>query len=267
MGQVLKPERWGGVTKTSSTTVSLALSDYSDIVANLGGQQYFGTTALTCNLSTSGAGGLDTGVIAANSTYYLWLVYSSNQLKLVASLSETAPTGFTTYRMCGGCKTYISSAQVEKVSSYITEFLSAASETVAVMAQVPSGQTLADVTVTAIPYTTVLKDTHGAFNTSTKIFTAPMAGFYNVSAMYGVFGGGWSGVNEALELRIKKNSSTVYQQLTIPGSSVSWTYSISGSCVVYLLAGETVTVEGYQASGASKTIPQDEGSYLSIFKI
>lgn len=125
MGQNLNPERWGGVTKTGVTTVQLALSDWSDINAVLGGQAYISTSALSCNLSTSGAGGLDTGAIAANTTYYLYLVLSGSALALVASTSETGPTGFTTYRMCGGCKTYTGSAQVEKVSSMVREFLSA----------------------------------------------------------------------------------------------------------------------------------------------
>lgn len=49
---------------------------------------------VTADISTSGANGLDTGTVAANTGYYLWVIYNSTTLTAAAlwSLSSTAPT-------------------------------------------------------------------------------------------------------------------------------------------------------------------------------
>src|SRR5690606_23875708 len=53
------------------------------------------TTALTLNITTSGANGLDTGSEASNTWYYVWLIGDSSGTNPVAgilSASSTAPT-------------------------------------------------------------------------------------------------------------------------------------------------------------------------------
>ena len=65
---------------------------------------------LTCDLSTSGAGGLDTGSIANSTWYYLYLIASSRAeiYALLASASATAPTmpaGYHLKRLIGAIRT------------------------------------------------------------------------------------------------------------------------------------------------------------------
>jgi hypothetical protein len=84
----------------------------------VGGQGYKSSSALTCNLSTAGFNGLDTGSLAANTLYYVYACVSSNTLGLVASLSgpSTGPTGFTQNRYVGKFRTQSGSANVAKMA-------------------------------------------------------------------------------------------------------------------------------------------------------
>lgn len=52
----------------------------------------FNTVSATLDFTTVGAGGLDTGAIAANSWYYLYLISDGTTINVLASLSATAPT-------------------------------------------------------------------------------------------------------------------------------------------------------------------------------
>ena len=65
--------------------------------------------SLTLSTAVSGAGGLDTGTIAASTFYYVYTVVSSNAVKLVASTSAISPTGFTQYKKVGAFYTDSSS--------------------------------------------------------------------------------------------------------------------------------------------------------------
>ena len=64
-------------------------------------------TNLTCDLSGSGAGGLDTGAIAANTPYYLYGVRNSGSVSIIASASDpgTGPTGYTVWTYLGAVAT------------------------------------------------------------------------------------------------------------------------------------------------------------------
>lgn len=95
MGQVLRNESIGAISRLSNTSISIAAS-----IANLGGQQFV-TSALTVSTATSGFGGLDTGAIAASTLYYIYLVYNGTSVGGVLSLSSSAPTGFATYKQIG----------------------------------------------------------------------------------------------------------------------------------------------------------------------
>jgi hypothetical protein len=50
-----------------------------------------------CDLSTAGANGLDTGSLAANTGYFLWLIHNGTSTATLASVSATAPTMPATY--------------------------------------------------------------------------------------------------------------------------------------------------------------------------
>ena len=80
----------------------------------IGGQGFLISTSISCNLSTVGFGGLDAGVLAANTLYYIYAVVSSNAVGLVCSLNapSVGPTGFTQVRWVGKFRTFFGSAGV-----------------------------------------------------------------------------------------------------------------------------------------------------------
>jgi hypothetical protein len=86
---LLEQDRFAKFTKTSNTTATLG--------------------SLTLNTAILGAGGLDTGSIAASTFYYVYTIVDSNSIKLIASISPTSPTGFTQYKKVGAFYTDTSS--------------------------------------------------------------------------------------------------------------------------------------------------------------
>jgi len=89
LSDLLEQDKFAKFTKTGNTTATLG--------------------SLTLSTAVSGAGGLDTGTIAASTFYYVYTVVSSNAVKLVASTSATSPTGFSEYKKVGAFYTNSSS--------------------------------------------------------------------------------------------------------------------------------------------------------------
>lgn len=87
---LLEQDRFSKLVKTNSTVVTLG--------------------SLTVTISVSGINGIDTGSVSASTHYYVYTVINNGQVRLVASLSATAPTGFTSYRKVGAFYTDSTSA-------------------------------------------------------------------------------------------------------------------------------------------------------------
>ena len=100
MGQVIQQDSTAVISVTSTSVITMAAS----VAQTIGGGQ-FPTPALTCTIGTSGAGGLDTGSIAANTLYYLYLVRASSVISLVASVNAVSPTGFAAFKRIGRAST------------------------------------------------------------------------------------------------------------------------------------------------------------------
>jgi hypothetical protein len=90
-------------TATKSSFKNLQASWASNAIANLsadeivleasgGALQKVATGALTINSGTAGAGGLDTGTLAANQWYYGYVIYNGSTVESLMSLSPTTPT-------------------------------------------------------------------------------------------------------------------------------------------------------------------------------
>lgn len=95
----------------STTTVTVA----ADAVIVSDGTNFFSVTpSATCNLGTNGAvNTLDTGTIAINSWYYMWVIYNGTTTGTLASLSSTSPTlpsGYTYKARVGAVQTINGSA-------------------------------------------------------------------------------------------------------------------------------------------------------------
>jgi hypothetical protein len=90
LNDLLEQDKSAKLIKASTTTCSLG--------------------SLVLNTVLSGAGGIDTGSIAASTFYYVYTVISNRQVKLVASTSAASPTGFTSYMKVGAFYTNSSSS-------------------------------------------------------------------------------------------------------------------------------------------------------------
>ena len=92
----------GGIAGSSSdlrvwatgTGTIIGLTANAVCVKNAAGQQrILNSVSLSCDLGVSGAGGLDTGLLKADSSYNIWVIWngSSGERALLASLSPTDP--------------------------------------------------------------------------------------------------------------------------------------------------------------------------------
>jgi hypothetical protein len=81
------------LTKASQTTIEWA----SGSNLRIGGQAYSVTSVLTLDTATD----IDTGAIASDTIYYIYAVVVAGTVSLKYSLSSSAPTGYSAYRLIG----------------------------------------------------------------------------------------------------------------------------------------------------------------------
>lgn len=102
---------------SAGTTVTVPGSAAAPACVIINGNVYANVSNETCDLSTAGRGGLDTGAIAANTPYYLYAVpnIAGDGFDLVASVTAptTGPTGFTAWTYIGSFCTELNSAAIE----------------------------------------------------------------------------------------------------------------------------------------------------------
>lgn len=111
MPSIRLPESIGALTKTSSTTVSLAASR-----VNVGGLQFVFANPISLSSAAVGVGGFD-ATIQAWKKYNVFVVRDSVGLPgLIASLNESLPTGFSAARWVGYLDTG-ASAQINGAST------------------------------------------------------------------------------------------------------------------------------------------------------
>jgi len=78
------------------------------VVDNNNVPQVLKNVSQTINLSTNGVNGLDTGTLAANTGYYLYIIYNGTAVAGLASTSATAPSlpsGYSYRALLGWCTT------------------------------------------------------------------------------------------------------------------------------------------------------------------
>jgi hypothetical protein len=106
--QKLRADTIRDIAKTGTLTASMPAGSY----VTIGGQQYTNTSAMSLNMGTNGAGGLDIGSIAANTTYYIYAIMVGGSMALIASASASAPTGFSPSKMVGALMTNVNTATI-----------------------------------------------------------------------------------------------------------------------------------------------------------
>jgi hypothetical protein len=125
----------------------------------------------------------------------------------------------------------------------------AASETVAIGATNTSGQSIPNNSPTIVTNWTKDFDTHGAFNSTTGVFTAPIPGKYKITAsiIYQT-----SGVSGDWRIEVYKNG-TIQKGNLINGTFNTFANPIV-SLTSNLLDGDTIDVRANQVSTASRTL-------------
>lgn len=93
MAQFFGVEDIKELSKTSQTTIEWAAGSN----LRIGGQAYNVTSVLTLDTATD----IDTGAIASDTIYYVYAVVVAGVVSLKYSLSSSAPTGYSAYRLIG----------------------------------------------------------------------------------------------------------------------------------------------------------------------
>jgi hypothetical protein len=164
----------------------------------------------------------------------------------------------------GSIKSYLSIFKIQSPQSIATNEIVAARYTSA------SGQTIPNVTSTVVNFNTKEYDTHNAVTTGTNWkFTAPVAGFYNVSShvLYSSFTSGGIGT---VSLSISKNGS-FYCDIgrSLFYSESGGTFKVAyGLTDIRLNAGDEINISTYNNSGASRTLYNDSNYvWVAIHKV
>ena len=167
-------------------------------------------------------------------------VYNSTNLRLWTQSTSTATgaIGSTSLQLATATINYSFEAEVPILGWGVTQVLSSDTDTRVVAMEAYISSNTAVASNGPIKYNVVVQDTHGAYNTSTGLYTAPVSGFYRVSA---------SGLatGSAGETYISINGATTGMRML---SSYSTSTIFSGSATVKVNAGDTIGVFGNTAT-------------------
>lgn len=143
----------------------------------------------------------------------------------------------------------------------------AATETVACSYSLTGTQSAAHNVVTTVVFNNKIFDTHGALNTSTGIFTAPISGKYRVSGrVRATIGTGVSYTQQAIITTTGTGGGTSDIGAVSPaGFSVLPTTNITET--VSLNAGQTVKIDFYHFNSASAAVTIQTNSNISIERV
>lgn len=104
---------------SGGTTITVPASTDIPSLFVINGELFEIYENLTCDLSGSGVGGLDTGSIAANTPYYLYGVKSSDTVAIIASATDPGSGGPTGY---DSAWTYIGACATDRFAANFTAF-------------------------------------------------------------------------------------------------------------------------------------------------
>lgn len=98
------------ITNGATPALQMVVTARAALIPNAAGSTVYRRTSInqTCSMATSGASGLDTGAVAANTLYSVWLIDNGTAPVCLFSLSASSPTlpgGYTNLLRVGWVKT------------------------------------------------------------------------------------------------------------------------------------------------------------------
>lgn len=195
---------------------------------------------------------------ASNEYYGVVCAHSATQLRLngtneASRYNLDAASGF------GNAITTISfTAKIPIVgwSSSVQMSDSADTRVVASRAVLTGTQSVPNSTPTTVIWNSKTYDTHGALNTSTGVFTAPVSGYYRVTSML-EYAANTTGLRD-----LSVNGVSIH--FSPAGSLPAGNHFFKGATTVYVNAGQTISITANQSSGGSLNIGGSGDTYNHV---
>lgn len=179
----------------------------------------FDTGAILSSSAEGGAGAAD-----SNNVIYSTTARSNVAMRVIAKLTVTETTAGTWATAPSVVNTKVGISPID---------------TIAFDAQ--DSSTAVNV-LNEIVFSTVNKQTHGAYSTSTGRFTAPIAGWYQFSS--GITFNAGSG---RVEVDLRKNGTLIHPLTDFATATSAAQVTVGGSTTVYLAAGDFVSIYALSA--------------------
>jgi hypothetical protein len=213
-------------------------------------------------------GVLHRGAVSTSNQLSLLVEPSVTYLTLggVTAASANPLTKVTGSGAAGAGETLSISNTRVKIRGWSSNILSsndADQRVLAVRATKTSGSHTASGSTQDVTSWTTTYDTHSAFNASSGVFTAPMAGYYRISGVIGFDGN----TNGSRIVEVQKNGTGVEALWDREAASSDGNY-LSGSTTIKLNAGDTLRMRAFQNSGGSLAYVTNTGyNHLEIERV
>jgi hypothetical protein len=189
-----------------------------------------------------------------SSVQYLGYINASGQPCTLAAQIQLNAGDYIDARMLntltlGGAAPYTNIIHIKRLSG---PAVVQATESVNASYTTTAGASIPNNTTTLLIFPTKDYDSHGAYNTSTGVYTCPVSGLYSIKAQ-GLFA---SNVTGSRKVYVYKNT-VLYRFMDIKNASGSnW---VSGVASVKCVAGDTLDIRVFQDSGGALSMDSTAG--------